>query len=191
MTEAEELHREKAAFRDRMRMARDAISPEQRENRAAAIGDRLVELLRDRRVVMIFLSFRSEVPTDGIIERLAGSGHRVAVPWVKGGDVEPVEFKPGEEVVVGAWGIREPKERRPIPPGEIDAVVTPGLGFDRDGYRMGYGGGYYDRLLRRVRPDALKVGIGFAEQIAERVPRGAGDTSLDLIVTDEQAIDCR
>jgi len=70
-------------------------------------------------------------------------------------------------------------------PEDIDVAVVPGLAFDRRGHRVGYGGGFYDRFLGRLRPDALTVGICFSVQLVDEVPHGRGDRPVDLVVTEE------
>jgi 5-formyltetrahydrofolate cyclo-ligase len=140
---------------------------------------------------MTFLSFGSEVPTETLTDRLAAEGHRIALPCIEAGEVYPADYRLGEPLVARAYGLREPKERRFVEPLELDAIVSPGLGFDREGRRIGYGAGYYDRLFRRVRPDTLRVGIAFHQQVVEHVPADRGDELLDMIVTDEEVITCR
>jgi len=66
--------------------------------------------------------------------------------------------------------------------------VIPGLAFDRDGFRLGYGGGFYDRYVRRTRPEALRVGVCFSEQVVEDVPHGDADERVDRIVTQDGVI---
>jgi 5-formyltetrahydrofolate cyclo-ligase len=75
-----------------------------------------------------------------------------------------------------------------VDPASIDLVVTPGLAFDRRGRRLGYGGGHYDRFLRRLPPSTIRVGIGFAAQVVDRVPAGPTDEPLDALVTEEGLI---
>jgi len=73
----------------------------------------------------------------------------------------------------------------------VDVVVTPGLAFDREGNRLGYGGGYYDRYLQRMGRAAARVGIAFSLQIVDRVPAEPGDQRVDVIVTDQEVLDLR
>jgi 5-formyltetrahydrofolate cyclo-ligase len=73
----------------------------------------------------------------------------------------------------------------------VDLVVTPGLAFDRRGYRVGYGGGFYDRYLARLRPNAARTAIGFSFQVVEEVPADPGDERVHLVVTEAETIDCR
>jgi len=94
------------------------------------------------------------------------------------------------ELAAGTLGIPEPRhelrslpERR-IAPGELDLVMVPGLAFDRRGGRVGHGKGYYDRLLARVRPDALLAGVAFECQVFPQVPMLDYDVLMDRVITE-------
>ena len=76
----------------------------------------------------------------------------------------------------------------PAAPMEIDLVAAPGLAFDRSGGRIGYGGGYFDGFLRRVRSDCAVAGVCFAEQLVAEVPAGPDDVRVDVVVTDAEVI---
>lgn len=178
----------KSAARDALRRARDGLSETERTVASERIADTLAALLGGRRTVMVFLSFGSEVPTDPICDRLAFD-HDLVVPHIDAGELVPVAYVPGEATVQAVWGIREPASLRPVAEALIDAVVAPGLGFDRRGFRLGYGGGYYDRLLSRCRPDALRIGIGFHCQLVDEIPHDEHDEPMQVIVTDGATIE--
>jgi 5-formyltetrahydrofolate cyclo-ligase len=89
-----------------------------------------------------------------------------------------------------SYGPMAPAERRRVEPGEIDLVVAPGLAFDRQGHRIGYGTGHFDRYLVRLRDDATRVGIAFHQQVIPAIPHGPRDQRLDLLVTDLETIPC-
>jgi 5-formyltetrahydrofolate cyclo-ligase len=101
---------------------------------------------------------------------------------------------PTADLIPGFYGIPEPRKGlAPVDPAVIDVVIVPGSAFDRAGGRIGYGGGFYDGFLRRLRPDAQRIGIGFEAQLVERVPREAHDLCVDLVVTEARTIEtaCR
>jgi len=181
---------DKQAMRVELTTVRDAIPAEQRDEAAAKVAERLTHACRGRGIVMVFLSFRSELPTLPILERLGEAGHSLAVPHLVGTEIRPVGYLPGEPLASARWDIPEPSELRPVDPKQIDVVASPGLGFDRQGYRLGYGGGFYDRLFTRTRPDCLRVGIGFHVQLVEAVPHSSGDQPLDLVLTEMETIAC-
>jgi 5-formyltetrahydrofolate cyclo-ligase len=189
----DELAVAKDAVRARMRVLRSAIPIEERTRLGALVQHRLFQLpsMRDADTVLLFYSFGSEVPTAGIAGELLARGRRVLLPFLDDGGMEAAELRPGRAPVASSYGPKEPADRVPVDPEEVDVVVAPGLAFDRAGYRIGYGGGHYDRYLRRLGPHATRVGVGFHVQVLEGVPHGPEDERLDLLVTDEETIDCR
>lgn len=143
-------------------------------------------------IVSAFYPFRSEISTLPLMERLASEGWRTALPIVLGPGV-PLQFRawaPGDAMGKGEWDIPIPLETAPevLP----DVLFVPLLSFDRQGYRLGYGGGFYDRTLAKLR--AIKpvtaIGTAYAGQEVEFVPRGEYDAPLDWILTEEGPIQC-
>ncbi len=159
---------------------------------ASAVERRLLALdaLRRPASVMLFCSFGSEIPTRGMAETLARDGHRVLMPFMEGDEIHAAEFRP-QELVPSPYGPMEPSGRHKVPVQQVDVVVVPGLAFDARGYRLGYGGGHYDRFLAHPRLTALIVGIGFHFQKVDRVPHDSMDRPVDLLVTDVETISCR
>jgi 5-formyltetrahydrofolate cyclo-ligase len=186
------LAEEKATLRARMRAVRGALPLEERASLAGLIEARLVDLpaVRRARTALLFYSFGSEVPTAGIARRLIDRGQRVLLPYLEETTMEAAELRADQPPVATTYGPKEPPDRVPVDPAEVDVIVTPGLGFDRAGYRIGYGGGYYDRYLLRLGPRATRIGIGFDAQVLEAVPHGERDERLDFIVTNRETIDC-
>ncbi|GIU99526.1 MAG: hypothetical protein KatS3mg014_1142 [Actinomycetota bacterium] len=186
------LREAKRALRWQVRQLRDGLPPVERADRSRRIAERVLALpeLTGARTVMAFASFGSEVDTAPILRGLGERGVRVALPRIEAGEVVPVVFRPGDPLRPAALGVPEPVDGDRVPEGEIDAVVTPGVAFDRAGHRVGYGGGFYDRFLRRLRPDVPRIAVGFALQVVERVPHGEGDERVDLVVTEGEVIRC-
>jgi 5-formyltetrahydrofolate cyclo-ligase len=186
------LRVEKAAIRAAMKTLRDAIPPAERTRMAVAIEAGLMELpaVTAARLVLLFWSFGSEVPTEGIARRLHTEGRRVLLPYLTGSRMEAGELRDGDALVPTSYGPMEPADRRPVEPGEIDIVIAPGLAFDRRGHRIGYGAGHFDRYLARLRDEATRVGIAFHQQVIPAIPHGPRDQRLDLLVTDLETIVC-
>lgn len=184
---SDDLKRRKRALRREVRARRDALPPEERERLGRAVARNLLAVPEVRRAsrVMVFSSFGSEVDTGPIIEQLERDGRSVVLPRVEDRTIVPVGYRSGDPVTPSSLGMLEPAGGDPVNPVEIDVVVVPGLAFDRRGHRVGYGGGFYDRFLGRLRPDALTVGICFTVQVVDEVPHGRGDRPVDLVVTDE------
>ena len=172
---------------------RDRLSPAEHEAKSARIVRRLIGLpvYRDAGTVSAFVTFRSEVDTRVLLEDLLKAGRTVAVPRVTGpGEMEFHRLAdPGRDLAPGTWGIPEPDPRlERVDPGAFDLVIAPGAAFDARGFRIGYGGGYYDRYLRRLRPDCAVLSPAFELQVVPRVPTEPFDEAVDLVVTEDRVI---
>jgi 5-formyltetrahydrofolate cyclo-ligase len=191
VTASTDLKRAKRAVRHRVLAVRDMLSPADRERASARIADHVLSLPEVERasVVMVFWSFGSETDTAPLVEALHARGIRVALPRIVDGEMEPHTYAPGDAVTETSFGAREPSEGEALDPSAIDVVVTPGVAFDRSGRRLGYGGGFYDRLFPRTRPDVLRIGIGFDVQLLdEELPSGHFDIGLDGVVTESGVV---
>jgi 5-formyltetrahydrofolate cyclo-ligase len=163
--------------------------------KSAAILGRITALEEYRRagVVMAYVDFRNEVRTGALIENCLAAGKRVTVPIT---DVVNKLLTPSEilnypeDLLPGAWGILEPAPGcvRPVDPGKLDMVIVPGVAFDLNGDRLGYGGGFYDRFLPRTRPDTIFVAPAFELQIKENVYPGSHDCPVHILVTEERVV---
>jgi 5-formyltetrahydrofolate cyclo-ligase len=168
---------------------RDGTPAHEIRRRSAAAGSHLFALpdFTSARLVMFFVSFGSEIDTLPMIREALAMGKRVAAPRVERNkrSLIPCEITDsGEDLTPGAYGIREPRlECPPVNPAEIDVVVVPAVIWDENGYRVGYGGGYYDRFLARLR-GARRIGLGMEMQIVPEVPHGPRDLAVDVLVTD-------
>ncbi len=134
-------------------------------------------------VVAGYMTTRNEAPVENVLAALAARGVTTCLPCtdILSKKLTFRRWKPGDALVQGAYAILEPaKSAEAVTP---DILLVPLLAFDRRGYRLGYGGGYYDRILKSLKPK-LAVGVGFAAQEAPRIPEEAHDVRLDLIVTE-------
>jgi 5-formyltetrahydrofolate cyclo-ligase len=140
--------------------------------------------------VMIFLSFGSEINTDYIIEWLWEKQKKVLVPLCKpeAREMDIIPITTFDDLEPGYFGIREPKRdlRPPVDKEAIDLVVVPAVAFDRRGYRVGYGGGYYDRFLAGM--DVPRIGLAFSCQIIPEAPVDQYDLAVQGIVTEKEYI---
>ncbi|HEV8325466.1 MAG TPA: 5-formyltetrahydrofolate cyclo-ligase [Myxococcota bacterium] len=199
------LRETKAALRRRLqeeRRARAAADPAAAARAAAVIHDRLCALpaVGAARVVASYAALPGEVDLDPLHGRLAAAGKRVVYPRVAGrgaGLAFHAAASVAELRARGPLGIREPDpSAAPTPVADIDAVLVPGVAFDRAGRRLGQGGGYYDALLAGAAPgaglraDAARVGVAFASQIQAEVPAGPDDRPVDFVVTEREVVDC-
>jgi 5-formyltetrahydrofolate cyclo-ligase len=180
----------KRLLRESVRAARDAADPAERRAWSATICDHLLrecDLARPD-TVLSYAGFGSEIDTLPFNRALLQRGLALVLPRVDraaGGLVLHRVRDLATDLVPGVWGIPEPDPGRcaTVSPAEVDWVLLPGLAFDRHGGRLGYGGGYYDRLLPRL-PPLKRIAAAFQCQIVEAVPRGPYDLGMDLVITE-------
>lgn len=181
----------KLAIRKDLKAARAGISALTRASEARAVTRfalRLPEVEKAKRV-FCYLSSPLELATDELVNALVERGVEVAVPLVVDQTTMlAVRFPGWDEVETGAFDIRQPRHRSSIL-GSIDVALTPALGFSRNGGRIGYGGGYYDRWFAE-HPDCVRVGIAFTRQLVDRLPIDPHDIRMHRIVTAEGVIEC-
>jgi 5-formyltetrahydrofolate cyclo-ligase len=185
-------HRLKAQKRALRRAAierRDLLSAGERSAKSERIVERVLALpeVGAARTVMAFWSFGSEVQTAALIQRLHEAGKRVVLPRIVEGEIAAVTYAPGDPVAATSFGAMEPVGAELVSAEDVDVVIVPGVAFDRRGGRVGYGGGFYDRLLSRA-PSAPAVAVAFDVQLVDGVPRGRSDSRVDVIVTEDEVI---
>jgi len=175
---------------------RDFIPTDLKNQKDIAIKKNLFDLEEfiDAKSVLMYVSFRTEVDTLAQLKGILCLGKNLAVPLVdsKTKTLTLYEIKDITELEPGYMGIPEPNvsEDRKVELKDIDIVVIPGTGFDHKGNRLGYGGGYYDRLLANTEKDIPKIALAFEEQIVDNIPAEPHDMKMDIIVTDERVIRC-
>ncbi len=183
-------------LRKEILLLRDHLSDDDRAYKSRDIVEKvlLLEQIRNSHLIFVYASFRSEVETFELIDRLIELGKRVAVPLTlcQQKDMLAVEIEKRErDLVPGYCGILEPSLARvathSVVRNEIDAVLVPGSVFDRCGGRLGYGGGYYDRFLASI-PSASRIGLAFDLQLIERVPLQKHDQLMDWTITEREII---
>lgn len=190
-----DIRAEKGRIRQEMIARRRGLSAGEVARKGRSILRHLLALpeYRAARLIHSFVSMPEEVDTRALIEEALASGKRVAVPVVQKGrrDLRHAEIGALADLrPEGDWGLLQPPPERmcPVAPGEIGLVVVPGLAFDLQGNRIGFGAGYYDRFLRGV--DAPKVGVAYAFQVLCEVPATEEDAPVDVIVTEEGVYRC-
>lgn len=186
---------ERKNLRKRVLQARDLIPEQERNRKSTEITERVLNLkdFQSSRSVFIYVGFRSEVSTTGLIRRAITMGKKVSVPLsvIEGHLLIPYQITdPEKELQPGYCSIPEPdpNSANPIDPAEIDLIVLPGSVFDPRGGRLGYGGGYYDRFISRQASLAVRVGIAFEEQVVTSVPVEKHDQPVDILVTEKRVV---
>jgi 5-formyltetrahydrofolate cyclo-ligase len=187
------LDAERETLRAKVREARDAIPGPERLRRAEMAYARLDDLppFREAGTILLYYNVASQFPTLGLIRRLVeGEGRRVLLPFLRSGDLRLTEWRPSDPVVDAPYTGMEPRFKQVVPDAEADVAIVPGLAFDPDGYRLGEGAGHHDRLLVRLRPDAVSVGLCYAEQLFPSVPHGRAERPVRFVVTEDQTLAC-
>jgi 5-formyltetrahydrofolate cyclo-ligase len=182
----------KKEIRKEVLSARDGLLPGQRTSKSREIEARLFSLpeFTSADTVMFFASFRSEVETGPMIRHALTSGKRVVLPKLKDKELALFEITDFDaDVSPGAWGIPEPHESRPAKIETIDLIIVPGAAFDERGNRLGYGAGFYDKLLPAFKK--MTVALAFEVQILPQVPVDARDVPVKKIVTECRIIDSK
>lgn len=193
-------HKAKAKLRRELLARRRALSLAEIESKSKIITARVLQSWEYQQAggVLLYASFDNEVATDDLMAATIRDGKRAILPRVNRDehklDLYFVE-DPGEQVAPGTWEIPEPVpdlcERAALT--DVECVIAPGVGFDIHGGRLGYGGGFYDRLLNSLSPPQARVAVGlcFEMQIVREVPRGFFDASVSIVCTEVNLIDNR
>jgi 5-formyltetrahydrofolate cyclo-ligase len=184
----------KAELRNAAFAKRDAMPADERQRGGEIIAVRPFPVaIAPGTIVSGFMPLKSEINPLPLMRRLAEAGAKLALPAIAGRG-KPLTMRAyafGDEFARGQWGIREPKPERP----EVfpDLLIVPLACFDRLGHRIGYGAGYYDMTIRRLRSmkKVVAVGVAFAAQEIARVPATERDERLDLVLTEREVIDFR
>jgi 5-formyltetrahydrofolate cyclo-ligase len=156
-----------------------------------------MELYKNADNVMVYITLENEneVSTEFLIDDLFDRGKRVFVPLTvhKTKELIVSELKDLEEdLEVGNFGVMEPKKEttRPVEPSILDLVIVPGVAFDREGFRIGHGAGYYDRFLPGLSKKTATVSLAFDMQLIDKVPTCCHDIAVEYIITEKQLIKC-
>jgi 5-formyltetrahydrofolate cyclo-ligase len=184
---------DKEQLRDKLQKCLLAMSPEQRSEKSHRACQNLISTpqFKGASSIMMFLPLPHEVDISEAILHAWQLGKAVSVPKISWQQrrmiaVEINSLETGFST--SESGLRNPTGGVPMPFEEIDLVVTPAIGFDREGNRLGRGGSYYDRFFSDEKFKASKCGFAFAEQVVDWIPVDSTDIPVDFLVTDEEVI---
>ena len=185
-----EMKSEKKTLRDEM-MAREAALPtDYLAASDAGIRERLLALeeYKAARSVLFFYSIWTEPDTHAAINAALADGKTVCLPQsLPNGIMIARKIASLDELVPARFGIPSPTEEMPmLEHAEIDFIVVPSVAFDADGFRLGHGGGYYDRYM--AKSPAFRCGIARERMLLPRVPRGRYDLAVDCVVTETRVL---
>ncbi len=163
---------EKTRIRLEMREVRDALDPGVRADKNSSLVEAILKLdeYLTADAVMAYVAFGSEVDPEPAMRVANGEGKRIMIPDLFG------LFE-----LTGVYVKR-------ADPTQVDLVLVPGLAFDERGYRIGYGGGWYDRFHSKLREDVKMVGLAYEEQVIPELPDEPHDLLLDMVITDQRVI---
>jgi len=191
---------DKKALRRRILDERKNINIVEKEEMDNKILDKFYEseYYRKSKKIFIYISYDSEINTKGIINKALEDNKKVYVPRTefKNRLMDAVEIMSLDNLVESDFGILEPSIKEPyIDPNELDLIVVPGVAFDKQGGRMGYGAGFYDRYFKKISEDnikkVMKVALAYEFQTLEKVPMNDHDIPVDCIITENEAISCK
>ena len=176
---------DKKALRRQIGEKKSALTALEIEERSRALAEKLYETpqYRAAKSLYAYLSFNQEVRTNPIIERAWADGKRVAVPKVIGKDMVFIWLTGFDQLGPGYYGITEPIENGPVADDGTALVLMPGLAFDPDGHRVGYGGGFYDRFLE-AEPNHPLVALCYDFQLFDHLEVEVHDIPVDRVITD-------
>jgi 5,10-methenyltetrahydrofolate synthetase len=182
--DADQVKRWRRGERERLIALRQALPADERRRWGERIAADLRTLLAERPGILgVYWPFRAEFDPRPLVDWALAEGRRVALPVVvdKKGPLEYRAWRPGEPLVDGVWNIPVPEQRTIVTPA---IVLAPLVGFDAACYRLGYGGGYFDRTLAALPPRPWAIGVGFAVQQLATIYPQPFDVPMDLIVTE-------
>ena len=181
---------DKAEIRRQMRRLRRDLSEEEQQRAADGVYAQVMRMdcYRTARTVMAYAAVRGELSMRRIMEDIRASGRLLALPRCgESGDMDAFIVTEQRQLRRGAYGIWEPDETcPPIEPDDMDLILVPGTAFDRQGDRLGQGGGYYDRYLAQTR--AVRIGVCHDFALLDAVPTQAHDARMDGVVTPKHTI---
>lgn len=188
----------KDSLRREIKRKRDNLTPDEVNEKSKLVKEKLLSLpeFKSARIVAFYASFKksNEVETEEMIKEAMTMGKTVLVPVTDTVEDKIVfsEIKSLDDMAPGTFDILEPvPEMRKIFPNEaIRLIVVPGIVFDLEGYRIGYGLGYYDKFLSGLAKYVTKVGLAYDFQVVEKIPVEGHDVRLNKIITDERIIEC-
>lgn len=182
------LSKLKDRLRSKMRKKIQAISPARQKSKSLQIFKHVLasDFYQQSGSLLIYVSFKTEVNTQGLIRRALKDGKKVFVPHITGKKMRACRIRNFDrDLKEGAFGILQPHspDDRDLKNSDFDLVFVPGLAFDEKGGRLGRGAGYFDRYLAKLKK-TIKIGLAYKQQVVKTVPLEKHDVCLDFLITD-------
>jgi len=177
------VKKQKEQLRKEIKQKREQLSKEEIKELSKKVIEKLKNLkeFQNAKTVMLYLPIKGEVDLTDLFEELLNSGKTLLLPKVLGDNLVAVEVSDKDLIKEGRFKIPEPVGGRIFKPEKVDFVAVPGVAFDKKGCRIGFGKGYYDRFLPRVK--GFKAGVAYDFQLFEEIPCEGHDVRLDAIIT--------
>ena len=179
----------KKELRKRILNIRNNMLVEDVNKNSSAIMEKVrgLDFYKQSKVVFIYMDFNKEVMTWQLIKQMLSEKKRVVIPYTDTINTEiiPSEITNEADLKLNPFGYYEPKNILAIDMEEIDLVIVPGVVFDKNLNRIGFGKGYYDRILSKVKASAKKVAVAHEFQVLNSIPTEEHDIKMDMIITEE------
>jgi len=179
----------KKELRKRILSIRNNMPGEDVVNNSRIIRDKIIglDVFKQSKVIFIYMDFKNEVMTSDLIKHMLSEKKRVVVPYTDtiSTVLIPSEITGESDLKLNSFGYSEPKKVSPVNIEEIDLVIVPGLVFDKNLNRIGFGKGYYDRILNKLKASARKVAVAHDFQVLEEIPAEEHDVKMDMIITEK------
>lgn len=175
---------------------RKSLSREEVKEKSRIIKEKLNSMpeFKKSKNILTYVSFNNEVDTINIINGLLTKNEKkVLVPYVdKDKVIQISKINSFDDLEPKTFGILEPKRNKikKFDIDKLDLVIVPGIAFDKNGHRIGYGHGYYDRFLEKIKKDTAKIALAFDFQIVDKIPEERHDVPVDVVVTEKRVIIC-
>jgi 5-formyltetrahydrofolate cyclo-ligase len=172
---------------------RNNMDIEDVKNNSRVITDKITnsDIFKQSKVVFIYMDFKNEVMTSQLIKHMLSVNKRVVIPYTDTVNTVliPSEITKEADLKLNPFGYYEPENILPVDPEEIDLAIIPGVVFDKSLNRIGFGKGYYDRILNKLKLSAKKVAVAHEFQVLESIPNEEHDVKMDMIITEKSVRD--
>lgn len=183
----------KKELRKRILNIRNNMSLEDAEKNSSIITDKIIntDIYKQSMVIFIYMDFNKEVMTSKLIKQMLSEKKRVVIPYTDTINTEliPSEITKEADLKLNSFGYYEPINILPVDIEEIDLVIVPGVVFDKQLNRIGFGKGYYDKILVKLKPSAVKMAVAHEFQVLESIPTEEHDIKMDIIITEKNQWD--
>jgi 5-formyltetrahydrofolate cyclo-ligase len=181
---------DKNTLREKIRLKRDKLKPPAIKEGSALIAGHFIStlypLLPAKGPVIVYISTQSEARTGSIIGFLHSEKRRVYAPCVVKMRICPSRVTKSCKMIKKSFGIYEPASGSKLKSlKSVAAVIIPGIAFDIKGNRLGFGGGYFDKFLKKLPAKTMKIALAFSRQIVKKVPKEKHDVPMDYIITEQ------